>query len=382
MTRPLPDLHMVPDYHEEGWISMTVCSDMLHDQLLRDHAERIRLHREIPRFIPDFQRIAGKSRPTFNADRFINRFIRYPAWIKSRLRTPAIYHVVDHSYAHLLHSLPGGVMGCYCHDIDAFRSLFDPSIRWQRRWYNGIAQLLLSGIRRADVVFHSTRFVREEILQHGIVEPDRLVQAPLGFSAQFCAEPVPLSERLKAALEPMGPSRFLLHVGSCVPRKRVDVLLETLAGVRREVDDLWLVKVSGTFSPQHEAIIEREGLRGRIVHLQGLSTVELAALFQRCAMVLQPSSKEGFGMPIIEAMACGALVLASDIPVLREVGGQAAVYVELGNVQAWTAAVAGVLSGAEVVPTREQRLEQAGRYSWRTHAGIIVNTYLRLGGYA
>ena len=62
----------------------------------------------------------------------------------------------------------------------------------------------------------------------------------------------------------------------------------------------------------------------------------LAAVYRRAALVLQPSEAEGFGLPVAEALACGTPVLASDLAVLREVGGEAAVYRAVGDVPAWS----------------------------------------------
>ena len=69
-----------------------------------------------------------------------------------------------------------------------------------------------------------------------------------------------------------------------------------------------------------------------------LEPAVLAALYRRAALVLMPSEAEGFGLPLVEAMACATPVIASDIPVLREVGAEAAVYCAVADVPAWSAA--------------------------------------------
>src|SRR5205823_211201 len=98
------------------------------------------------------------------------------------------YHVADHSYAHLARALPAGRTGVYCHDVDAFRSLFDPRER-RPAWFRALARHVLSGLQKAAVVFHSTLCVRAELERHGLVDPARLVHAPYGVAPEFTAEP-------------------------------------------------------------------------------------------------------------------------------------------------------------------------------------------------
>ena len=93
-----------------------------------------------------------------------------------------------------------------------------------------------------------------------------------------------------------------------------------------------------------------------------------------------PSEAEGFGLPVIEALACGAAVVASDLPVLREVGGAAVTYRPVGDVPAWAEAVTRTLADPGAAPPREVRLAQAARYSWAEHARVIAAAYARLGG--
>src|SRR5262249_18979677 len=112
--------------------------------------------------------------------------------------------------------------------------------------------------------------------------------------------------------------------------------------------------------------------------VRGLSREQLAELYRRAAAVLVPSEAEGFGLPVIEALACGAAVVASDIPALREAGGAAAAFRPVADVPAWADAVVPVLLGPASAPPREARLAHAARFSWREHARVIAEAYLAL----
>ena len=365
-------LAVVRDFRAEGWPSMDLCAD----QLLV-HLRAAALGLVAADLAPPLRRLAqrlpvvGRRHAAFNADRLINRHLLLPLHLRSCIRRSDLFHVADHSYAHLVHSLPAGRTGVYCHDLDAFRCLTDPAAEPRPRWFRWLAGRVLTGMQKAAVVFYSTGPVREQMLQLGLVDAAKLVHAPYGVAAEFTPDaPVPVE------LPVPGDAPYLLHVGGNMPRKRLDVLLDVFAAVRPRVPGLRLVQVGG---PWPTPLAERLGrLGGSVLQVRGLSREQLSELYRRAAAVLVTSEAEGFGLPAIEALACGAAVVASDIPVLREVGGDAVVYCAVGDVPAWAGAVAGLLTDPELAPPRATRLAQAARYSWGEHAQVIGAAYLRL----
>ena len=105
----------------------------------------------------------------------------------------------------------------------------------------------------------------------------------------------------------------LLHVGSTIPRKRIDVLLEVVAAVRRAEPGARLLKAGGSLTAEQERLARSLGLADAVVTLPFLTRRTLAALYRRAAVVLQPSEAEGFGLPVAEALACGVPIVASDL---------------------------------------------------------------------
>lgn len=375
VNQVLPRLAVLADFPAERWPSMDLCADMLLAHLPPTLTAT--------RLCPAFVRIAGRlpvvgaRNAAFNADRLLNRFVGYPAALRRRVSRFESFHVVDHTYAHLLHDVPVGRGGVFCHDLDAFRCLLEPALDPRPRWFRGLARRILTGMQKAAVVFYSTESVRAELLRFSLIDDYKLVRAPYGVASEFG----PTSPAPPPHLPWLGElegTPWVLHVGSCIPRKRVDVMLDVLAAVRESVPGLRLVKVGGEWSAGHREQIARRGLGPSITHVTGLTRTELAAVYRRAPVVLFPSEAEGFGLPVIEALACEAPVVASDIPVLREVGGPACVFAPVADIPAWERAVVGVLAG--VAPATGIRTAWASQFSWKFHAATIAAAYVKFAG--
>jgi glycosyltransferase involved in cell wall biosynthesis len=104
----------------------------------------------------------------------------------------------------------------------------------------------------------------------------------------------------------------------------------------------------------------------------------------RAALVLLPSQREGFGLPVVEALACGTPVICSDLPVLREVGGEAARYCRVADIEGWAETIISLLRAkseaqsagtSEFDKRRELCLAQAARFSWSEYARRMVEIY-------
>ena len=367
-------LGLVCDFVEENWPSMDLVAEMLWTHLQGPqwgvHAERIR-----PAMIRRATRLPwmNKKNAAFNADRLLNRFWDYPKHLRSRLPHFDYFHICDHSYAHLVHELPADRTGVYCHDLDCFRCLLEPDRERRPRWFRTMSRRILRGMQKAAVVFCSTRITEWRILQLGLIDQARLIYAPYGISPEFV--PSPNDPASEASHRP-GNEPFLLHVGSCIPRKRIDVLLEVFAKVRTRLPELRLVQVGGQWTGEQLQQMTRLGIVSAVRQYSGLDREALAQFYRQARIVLQPSEAEGFGLPLIESLACGAMVVASDIPVLREVGGDAVVYCPVADIPRWTVTIEKLLLDPAGAPDRNRRLVQAQRFSWDRHAETILRAYL------
>jgi glycosyltransferase involved in cell wall biosynthesis len=369
-------LAILPDFTEEGWPSMDLCAEMLLREL-----ETQPLAVEILR--PAFRcrctslPLAGFGIAARNLDRLFNRHWDYPRFLRPHLSHFDCFHIVDHSYAQLVHSLPASRAGVYCHDLDLFRCLLEPQRERRTFPFRAMARRVLRGMQQAAVVFYSTNTVGCQIKKLGLVKSTRLLHAPYGTASEFVPEPAD-PEPAAAITADWGDTSFLLHVGSTIPRKRIDVLLDVFAALRANRPELRLLQVGGDWTPLQQAQLVRLGISTAVRQVRGFDRWMLASLYRRAALVLLPSDAEGFGLPVIEALACGAIVVASDLPTLREAGGSAAVYAPVGDVSAWTEYVSQLLEAPERAPSLDVRRHQAAKFSWANHARIIADAYLRL----
>jgi glycosyltransferase involved in cell wall biosynthesis len=361
---------VVFDYPQEGWASM----DLVAEMVLAGLKGSARL---CPPYRRRFERLNRRGR---NPDRLLNRMWDYPRYARRIRGDFDCFHLVDHSYSQVVHALPAERTGVHCQDLDTFGCLQDPAHHPRPKWFRAMTRRILRGLQKAQVVFYSTQAVRWQIEGHGLIDPARQVWAPLGPAAEFVPHPQGYDQERDfdpswaASLR----SKYLLHVGSCIARKRIDVLLEVFAAVRQAQPQVQLVQVGGQWTADQAARIERLGLGNDVLQLRGLTRHHIAALYRQAAVVLQPSEAEGFGLPVIEALACGAAVVASDIPVLREVGGEAALYCAVGAVDAWAQCVTELLAQPQTAPAPAVRAAQARRFSWENHCRILAQAYGKL----
>ena len=374
-TLAAPRLLALPVFAEEAWPSIQLCADMLVEHLQRGHRADFATSTAPLQFRTRLGHIPGlnRLRTVRNAERLINRFWDYSRQLGQWKQHFDLFHVCDHSYSQLVHELPTERTGVLCQDLDTFRCWLEPQAERRPRWFRRMTKRILDGFQKAAVVFHTTQHVREQIERHQLFDPARLVHAPLGIAPEFAE----LARREFVAPQPNGRP-YLLHVGSCIPRKRIDVLLRIVAGVRTRRPDVALMKIGGEFTSEQRALIEELGLNDVVQHRSGVPRMELAELYRNSIATLVTSEREGFGLPVIEALACGSVVVANDIPPLREGGGVAAIFRSIDDPEAWVDAIEMLVDDGQSAPPLELRRSHALQFTWEAHAAAVANAYLRL----
>lgn len=362
---------VVCDLREENWPSMDLIADMLMEHLhaAGDRLVATRLCPPMARRWTKLPLVGGTARANLG-DRLTSRLWDYPRWLARRARQFDVFHIVDHSYAHLVRSLPSCRAIVTCHDLDAVT--FSPS--------RLLAARVLDGLARAAHVACVSETTRAHLLATGQIDPIRTSVVYVGVHPSCSPFAVPESDR--AVEQQLGPRRLeLLHVGSTIPRKRIETLLQILRGVRDSNEDVRLLRVGGPLTPAQRALAQKLNVAESIVELPFVDRPTLAALYRRASLVLLPSDREGFGLPLVEAMACSTPVVVSSIPSLREIGGSAAIYCEPGDTAAWVATISRLLRLQDTDPCDWQARKDAcvkwsARFNWATYTAQMTRLYL------
>src|SRR4029453_12501754 len=143
---------VVCDLLEENWPSMDLVGEMLLSNLRKDHSASILATCLRPPMRRRFTRVARAGNIPFNADRFLNRFWDYPRWLGRQNQDFDLFHVVDHSYAQLVHQLPAARTVVTWHDLDTFRSVLEPEREPRGVAFRAMTRRILDGLRKAGHV--------------------------------------------------------------------------------------------------------------------------------------------------------------------------------------------------------------------------------------
>jgi hypothetical protein len=176
-----PRLAVICDYPEEQWYSMDLTANMLVQYLQLEHSQTFEVVKVCPKFQPRLSNLPWLAKKAaYNGDRLINRFWDYPQYLKGIVKDFDWFHIADHTYSQLAHGLPRDRTGIFCHDLDAFRSILEPTQEPRPYWYRVMSNRILTGFQKAKIVFHTTDVVRSQIEDYDLIDSARLVKAPLG----------------------------------------------------------------------------------------------------------------------------------------------------------------------------------------------------------
>lgn len=280
-----------------------------------------------------------------------------------------------HSTEHLLMPLRDVPTVLTVHDL-----IFKQYPTYHKRlnyWYLNQAMPLYC--EKADAIIAVSEATKQDIINNYGIDSSKIHVVYEAASPHFHPPSPEMIERVRQNYNL--PKHFLIHLSTIEPRKNLDRLLDALLILRQSFPELTLV-LAGSKGWLYEDFferIEKQGLSDIILPLGWVPDADLPAVLAAADLAVQPSLYEGFGLPILEHMASGQVVAASNKSSFPEVGGDAAAYFEPTNVEEMTAVIKRLLTDRdEYNQRRELGLQQAGKFSWQRAARETTAVYNKL----
>jgi glycosyltransferase involved in cell wall biosynthesis len=259
------------------------------------------------------------------------------------------------------------------HDLSFrhFPEAFVPSLRQY------LERVVPRSIDRADLVLADSTHTRSDIMALFGVAPAKVHVLYGGVDSRFRPDPEPGErERLRGRYG-IDARPYVLSVGTLQPRKNYVRLIKAFAQVKTcKPADLQLLIAGGRGWLYEDIFAEAERCRDRVRVLGFVDDADLPALYRHAALFVFPSLYEGFGFPVLEAMACGVPTISAHASSLPEVAGDAALLVDPLDVDALAGAMTSVLENADLGAGMTSRgLVQAAQFSWERAARQLLDTF-------
>jgi glycosyltransferase involved in cell wall biosynthesis len=235
--------------------------------------------------------------------------------------------------------------------------------------------------RRSDYIVTDSEHARQEIMAEFATPPEKIRVVMLGFNPDMTARRDPdesAAIRRKYGL----PERYLLYVGTIQPRKNIDTLIEAYARLCRDrsaMPKLVVVGRKGWLYDSLFAKIEKLGLKDAILFTGFVPDEELPHIYDSAIAFVYLSFFEGFGLPPLEAMACGVPVVTSNTTSLPEVVGAAGITVPPADVDSVVTAINTIMDDAAFARSMGERgRARALLFSWEAAAREMLDVYHKL----
>jgi glycosyltransferase involved in cell wall biosynthesis len=238
-------------------------------------------------------------------------------------------------------------------------------------------------VHSADAMIAVSGATRDDLIALLDADPARITVIHEAADARFTpsneASPPTLAELFAARGMPQESRRFFLAFGTIEPRKNLDTLLDAYCAYRRSCPDPIALIVGGSEGWNSTATVARFRDESGVVWLKTVTPDELVPLYRAALALFVPSWEEGFGLPALEAMACGTPVVVSGARALTEVTGMAALTAPADDPAAWAAAMRRLTDDPPLrADLRQRGIARATHFSWCRAAAETADLYTRV----
>lgn len=307
------------------------------------------------------QKVGGFRAPFFKG--IVNRYIYY--FLTKRGTFSDINHILDHANAALALLIPkSSFVIITCHDVANF--IFD-----QR---NIINELVKKGLKRANLLITPSQSTKRDLIRLLNISPKKIVVIPNGVDHDLYRTRNLGYARKKLKLDPK--IKIVLSIGSEIKRKNLDTLFRSFKLLQDRDKDTVLIRV-GIPNGNSLKLIKKLGIKNKVLYMSNLSEQDLSLLYNASNLFLFPSIYEGFGLPVLEALASGVPVITSNTSSLPEITGGAAIEISpLMDPTDIAHEMYKVLNNEKVAKKLVKLgIKQSRKFSWDKTISMLVKTY-------
>ncbi|WP_404789616.1 glycosyltransferase family 4 protein [Altericista sp. CCNU0014] len=320
---------------------------------------------------------AGAAKGMAGIQKYYERYWRYPHRLKQI--EADVFHIIDHSDGDLSRWLRrlGRPNVVTCHDLinliqpETFKGRARFPLISMTAWRWGIA-----GMRQADRLITVSSHTKQDVIEHLNIPAQHVTIVPNAVDRAFCRLS-PEERQMARDRHSLPPHTFcLLNVGSNNARKNISGILAAIADLKQQGIPIHFWKVGADFTEAQRQFIQTHALTTCVAHLGQPDEQDLIRLYNAADCLMAPSFYEGFGLTILEAMACGTPVITGNVSAMPEVAGDAAILVDPNNRAAIAQAVKQLYSHPEDRQTLAQKgLERVKQFAWENTAEQVACIY-------
>jgi glycosyltransferase involved in cell wall biosynthesis len=309
--------------------------------------------------------------------KYYERFFNHP---RAVINLEAdIFHIIDHTNGHIAYWLKklGKPVVITCHDLVQY--IYPEILKKQSRFpalSMAIWQYSVKGITVAEHTITVSTNTAKDVSQWLHTDPKKIAVVPNGVESEFQILPSEIVNNWRQQYVNSPDEICILNVGSTHQRKNIETVLKVVGAIADEGIPVRLWKIGDDFTTEQKQFIRDRSLDKYITFLGKPNREALIGFYNAADVMLAPSLYEGFGLTILEAMACGTPVITSNVSSLPEVAGNAAVLVDPLNITAIVNAILQIKNDATFRNNLvEQGLERAKLFTWKNSAEKVASVY-------
>lgn len=313
--------------------------------------------------------------PMISKKRLINdaaKYLVYPFIVKNKVRKKNIKHITSQDLAYLLKliNLEKTIVTCF----DLIPWVYDNE-------QLPTSKLKIQGLKKADRIITISEYSKKDIIKYmGYPENKISIVYPAVDHDTYYVK------RDREVVKKLGipdTHKVILYVGSEQPRKNIPFLLEAISKLKKRIPEIKLLKIGNSQVPGAREklveLIETLGLQEEVIFVGYVSENDITKYYNAADLFVYPSLYEGFGMPPLEAMACGTPVVTSNVTSLPEVVADAAITIDPYEVNAFVEAMYNVLTDEKLRENMiDKGLKRAQLFNWERSAKEMRRVYKQL----